>query len=496
MTVRSVSSVLWQDGMFMWPHHMQQEDRCHAERLRLSHRWNTHHNWGLRELEWDADAFQSGRLEIVRLQARMRDGTVVDVPAERRLPTLDLKELMIGKDQIRLYLAIAMVNATGPNVLAGRACDGETTDSSEGAEPITTRYRAEEFEVADENDGADPKTLAFRTLNLKLLVDVQEHTGYEVLEIAQFKKASSDDDSPRFDEFYIPPVLACDAWKPLAEQILQMLYHHLSSRMDKLAAKALTRGITFETQNPGDNKLLGRLAVLNESTAVLNTLAFAKGVHPFTAYLELCRLVGQLSIFRDNYRVPKLPRYDHDDLGTCFFRVRCFLEEDNDTVAYEERDFIGQGLRMQVAMEPVWLAPAWQLFVGVRSPLAAARVIDLLTTPGELDMKIGSGNRVDQMFMRGIEGLEFTHAPLPPRVLPMMSDLTYFQVSRDSQQAEWASVQESLVLAIRVNDTRLAIGPSRNLDGECTLSLKANEGHAATTMQFSLFVVPGEATAS
>lgn len=91
MTARSVSSVLWQDGMFMWPHHMQQEDRCHAERLRLSHRWNLHHNWGLRELEWDADAFESGRLEIVRLQARMRDGTVVEVPAEGRLPTLDLK---------------------------------------------------------------------------------------------------------------------------------------------------------------------------------------------------------------------------------------------------------------------------------------------------------------------------------------------------------------------------------------------------------------------
>src|SRR5207237_9764203 len=47
MTARSVSSVLWQDGMFMWPHHMQQEDRCHAERLRLSHRWNVHHNWGV-----------------------------------------------------------------------------------------------------------------------------------------------------------------------------------------------------------------------------------------------------------------------------------------------------------------------------------------------------------------------------------------------------------------------------------------------------------------
>src|SRR5207253_11004004 len=128
--------------------------------------------------------------------------------------------------------------------------------------------------------------------------------------------------------------------------------------MDSLAERALTRGITFETQNPGDNKLLSRLAVLNEASCVLNTIAFTKGVHPFTAYLELCRLVGQLAIFRENYRAPKLPRYDHDDLGGCFYRVKCFLEEDSDSVAYEERDFIGEALRMQVRMEAKWLEAA------------------------------------------------------------------------------------------------------------------------------------------
>jgi type VI secretion system protein ImpJ len=490
MSARSVSSVLWKDGMFMWPHHMQQEDRCHAERLRLNHRWNVHYNWGLRELTWDAEAFQSGRLDIVRLQARMRDGTVVEVPAEGRLPTLDLKELLVGKEQVRVYLAVAMPNEKGPNV-----AEPQEAGSDPGATPANTRFRVEHFPVADESDGADPKTLAFRTLNLKLLVDVEEHTGYEVLEIAQFKKAADADKAPQVDEFYIPPVLACDAWKPLAEQILQMLYHHLHSRMDSLAEKALTRGITFETQNPGDSKLLSRLAVLNEASCVLNTVAFAQGVHPFTAYLELCRLVGQLAIFREDHRAPKLPRYDHDDLGGCFFRVRCFLEEDSDTVAYEEREFIGEGLRMQVRMDAKWLEAAWQVFVGVRSQLAAARVIDLLTTPGELDMKIGSGNRVDQMFMRGMEGLEFAYAPNPPRVLPVMDDLTYFVVSRESQLSEWAHVQESLTFAIRVNDTRLALGPSGKLTGERSLSLKASDQQAATTMYLSLFVVPGEAPA-
>ena len=63
--------------------------------------------------------------------------------------------------------------------------------------------------------------------------------------------------------------------------------------------------------------------------------------------------------------------------------------------------------------------------------------------------------------MRGIKGLEFTHAPQPPRVLPNMADLSYFQVNRDSQKSEWAPVQASLTLAIRVNQNRFVVGPQR-----------------------------------
>jgi hypothetical protein len=72
--------------------------------------------------------------------------------------------------------------------------------------------------------------------------------------------------------------------------------------------------------------------------------------------------------------------------------------------------------------------------------------------------------------------------------------LTFFQVSRESQQSEWAHVQASLTLALRVNDTRLVIGSTGSLNGERNLSLQAHDAHPATTMHLSLFVVPGEAT--
>ena len=50
--------------------------------------------------------------------------------------------------------------------------------------------------------------------------------------------------------------------------------------------------------------------------SVVVILAFSRGIHPHTAYFELVKIVGQLSIFDPSRRPPEIPRYDHDDLGT------------------------------------------------------------------------------------------------------------------------------------------------------------------------------------
>src|ERR1019366_7539996 len=127
MTARSL---YWQDGMFMWPHHMQQEERLQGERIRVTNQWNVHHNWGLRLLDLDPDAFKSGRLAIRRLQARLRDGTLVEVPAEGRLPVLDLNEILLAKDQVIIYLAVAKVHASRPNASVARGAQSGNGDGA------------------------------------------------------------------------------------------------------------------------------------------------------------------------------------------------------------------------------------------------------------------------------------------------------------------------------------------------------------------------------
>ncbi|HEY7428237.1 MAG TPA: type VI secretion system baseplate subunit TssK [Gemmataceae bacterium] len=437
--------VHWYEGMFLRPQHLQAAQRCEAHQRNRGAKWDLHYNWGLRSVEMSATALANHRLVFPALEARLRDGTLVALPEDAAAPELDLKGPLERERAFRVFLAVPSLRLGRPNV----AEPGQ----NEGG-----RYLVESQDVEDENSGLHPQPLQMRRLHVKILLSNEDdHPGYEVLPIARIEKSSDADALPRLDVNYIPPLLGCDAWPPLQVGILRAVYDRIGTKIDLLAGQVLSRGISMESAATEDTRIIGQLRALNEAYTVLNLLAFAEGVHPFEAYLELCRLVGQLSIFGKKRRPPDLPRYDHDDLGRCFYAVKRYLDDLLSLIIepdWVQRPFQGAGLRMQVQLEPAWLEPAWQMFVGVQSILPADQCIGLLTTPGQLDMKIGSSDRVDAIFEYGQPGLRFNHRP-QPRALPILPGLIYFQVDRDSQVSEWQHVQKSLTFAIRLNEHRI-----------------------------------------
>ena len=224
-------------------------------------------------------------------------------PRRRRLPALDLKAVFERGNTLTVYLAVPVVNSGRPNV----AAEGEASEA--------VRYVLGTQMIEDENTGVNPQPIKVRQLNLKLLHSNQDHTGYEVIPLARITKSMKAEATPELDVTYIPPLLACDAWEPLWAGLLQPIYDRIGKKIELLANQVVSRGITFDSLGQGDPLIFAQLRELNESYAVLGILAFAQGVHPLKAYLELGRLVGQLSIFGSTRRPPDLPRYDHDDLG-------------------------------------------------------------------------------------------------------------------------------------------------------------------------------------
>ncbi len=470
MTARAVH---WHEGMFIRPHHFQTAQRHWFDVHNLSEKWDQEYNWGVRSIELDKEALSNYRVVVRALKVRLRDGTLISVPEDGTLPAVELKPAFEKGNNVAVYVGIPVTHLGRANVSMNNGAEG-------------VRYVLDTLELEDENSGLNPQFIQVRLFNLKLLLSTDDLAGYEVIPLARVEKST--EATPQLDRTYIPPLLGCDGWEPLLADILHNVYDRIGKKVDLLATQIVSRGVTLDSQAQGDPLLLAQLRELNEAYAHLGILGFARGIHPLHAYLELCRIVGQLSIFSATRRPPELPKYDHDDLGGCFFRVKQYIDALLNIVVepeYKERPFIGAGLRMQVSLEPAWLEPAWQMFVGVNTTLSVEECIRLLTKAGQLDMKIGSSERVDEIYRLGQAGLRFNHSPRPPRALPVQPGLVYFQINRESELSEWQNVQRSLTMAIRLNETRI-VG---NIQGQRTLTIRS--AGQTTTLQFTLYLVPG-----
>jgi len=87
-----------------------------------------------------------------------------------------------------------------------------------------------------------------RPLNLKLLLSTQDQAGYEVLSIARIEQSARAQATPRLDEAYIPPVLACDAWRPLNVGILKQVHNYIGKKSpEKTFALSSRKGGVGET---------------------------------------------------------------------------------------------------------------------------------------------------------------------------------------------------------------------------------------------------------
>ena len=483
----------WYQGLFLTPHHLQAMERSWVEGQRVSHEWDFPYHYGLRTLEFSPEALANHQFEIHRLNARMRDGTIVGLGDGQEPDRLDLrdaireaeglKEGQLSADleqafesqaTVRVFLAVPRLKLGRPNVQA----EGEAGD---------VRYYRCMQSVEDESRSGHEKELQFRRLNTRLLLSTQDHSGYETLPIAQVKRAGDSDARPQIDEDYIPPVLSIDAWPGLGRDIVRAIYDMIGQKMDVLSEQVRNRGIGFAATEASDLDRMMMLAELNASHSALAVSGFCSGFHPLLSYMQLCEIAGRLAIFSEERRPEPVPPYDHEDLGSIFRlirdRIKTYLYSVRE-YEYEQRYFVGMGLGMQATLEPHWLHTDWQWYIGVnKGDLTEQECRDLLM-PGELDWKFGSSRQVEVLFRQRAEGLQMQQLDHVVRALPNRPDWVYYEVAKEGPA--WRDVQETQSLGMRFKDELLA--NRDHLQGNRTVVVQRRG--RKIELQFALFAVP------
>jgi type VI secretion system protein ImpJ len=480
----------WYEGAFLRPQHFQAADRYWAEQLHASHQWSNPYSYGICEIAFSRDALAGHQFELQRLRARLRDGTLVDLGGETAPDRLDMRSpagggLAVPAAQSALAdafekSAVVKVYLGVPRTVMGRP----NVASSSGDADV--RYVDVTTNVQDESWGGGEEQIQFRKLNAVLLLSTQDLSGYELLPLAQIKRAGDGEAAPQLDETFIPPVLRIDAWPQLSRDMVRAVYDMVGGKIETLSRQIASRGIGLESTEPGDVDRILMLSALNAAHAVLAVLAFAQDVHPREAYMELCRVAGQLGIFGPDRRLTGILPYDHDDLHRIFLDIRLRIEGLLNSVRdyeFEQRSFIGVGLGMQVSLEPRWFNSDWQWYIGVnKGELSPRECLELLT---QLDWKLGSSRQVELLFKHRAAGVQLLPVERVVRALPARNDWMYFEVPRQDTPA-WQDVQQTQTLAMRLKDS-LIMNLDR-LQGEQNLVVSAFG--RKNSLKFALFAVP------
>lgn len=484
--------VNWSEGMFLLPHHFQAAEKYWSEYVQTSEKWDHAYNYGLQRLEYSPDAIGNFQFEVNALHARTKDGTLVIVAPEQDLDraamkeaiqqlegalkniVADLKNSLQVEPVVRVYLGVPRLKAGTSNVRREWETNGKQ------------RFIELKRPYLEEGAGVNEQEISVKALNVRLLLSTDDLSGYELLPIAQVQRADERSPHPQLDVRYIPPMIDISCWPPLQRDVVRAIYDIIGKKIEVLTQQVITRGLSLTSQGPGDLDRILMLSQLNEAYATLTVLAFAQGVHPFVAYKELCRLVGKLSIFGKDRRVPDVPHYDHDDLGRIFYwikeRILQLLESVKD-YEYEMQKFIGVGLGLQVSLAEKWLRSDWKWYVGVVHENVSDEECRELLGQKYLDWKLGSQREVEVLFTLAKPGLHLVPLNYTPRALPVGGNWAYYEVSRDGEA--WRDVQLTQTLAMRLRDTQIV----NRLELQGQHRIMVNFKGKRAELEFALFAV-------
>lgn len=469
--------VHWYQGLFIRPQHLQAADRFHVQLASTSQQWDHPYGYGLQSFGYSRDALASGLFRVDRLDARLRDGTLVRLDEGQELE-VDLKaafETQSSEDSettLKIHVGVPKLNMGGVNVAE------EPTNA-------TARYVRTQMNVMDENGQDSGQSIEFRRLNVRLIVG-GDTSGYEVLPIARVKSATDRHVQPDLDDTYIPPTLSTQSWPHLRRHFIQGIRDVLSGNMDSLSEPVRQLRVGQHSLEPADSGRVSMLDRLNEAYSTLDVMAPALGVHPFVAYTELARILGRLSIFSRERRAIAVEPYDHDNLGFIFTDIREKILNILYSTQFDEHlraNFEGHGATMLAKLGPEWFDPEWEWYLGVeRGSVSESNLRDLLENSSDWYWVFASADQVEDFFHVRQSGLrrEIVSSTIPD--LPSRQFWTYYKVSQDEYESPaWAEIRRTQTVAMRVRNYDELTG-ARHLD------VVTPDGNRAR-LRFALFAI-------
>jgi type VI secretion system protein ImpJ len=427
------AKVIWSEGLFLRPHHFQQLER-HLEALleaRLAG-FGAQAQSGFLRIEIDPALLLQGKVQVASAAGLFPDGTPFELPAPAcLLEPFDVPEGT--RDQV-IHLGVMLRRASSKTV----ALDARATGAPR------TRYAAVDATIADNVAGFDGEAeLKVGALQLSLGTQETQRGTMATLPVARVVERQASR-GVVLDPKFVPPLLDVAA-HPVARGWLEELHGLVRQRAEALAGR-MVHAAAGGVADTADFLLL---LACNRFEPLLAQLRQVAPLHPQHLYCEMLRMAGECATFgRESRRVPELPLYRHLALAECFGPV---MEEirralaaviDPSVVRIPLRD-IGKGVYRADVPDARLVSSGFFVLA------AAAQVsVDRLRAAIPMQVKIGPPEKLRDMVMLNLPGIELESLQYPPRQIPFHANFSYFQL--DKSNALWQAIEVSRAMGLYV----------------------------------------------
>ena len=414
--MRSLSQVVWSEGMYLGPHEFQAQARYFEDAIHFAADALWFQSYGLISSTLDSDALRNGTVSLVHASGIFPDGTPFYMPQSDAIPAVrQIADLFPPtRDTLTIYLGIHERKAGARNcALVG--------------DPGETRYFSELRSFNDETSGTDSRSVPIRRKNIRLVLESELTDVTVALPLARARRDGSGHFI--FDPSFVPPCVQITASEPLM-LMLRRLIEILESKSSALA-RGKAGGGSLAEFSQRDLANFWLMHAVNSGLAALRHLWISKRGHPEQLFMEMSRLGGALCTFALDSHPRTMPIYDHRNLSECFEKLDEHIRTHLETIVptncvpiqlTKVADYFYEG---DVNDSRMLGRARWVL--GVHARLGEAEVIERVPQL----VKLCSAKFVGELVKRAMAGLALVHLPVPPPAVPARVETMYFGVSRD-----------------------------------------------------------------
>jgi len=430
------AKVVWSSGMFLQPHHFQQETRYLERLVDARARCISPNAWGFTELELDEGLLTLGKLGIARASGLLPDGTPFSMPQLDPLPPpmnvpADIKGEIV-------YLALPL-QREGLNEVDF----GTGSGTAEGGD--LARFAAEEEDVRDNTDASDePTTIQTGKLRLRLVRAKEANEAYALLGVALVVERRSDG-QVTLERNYIAPQVSIEATAQLSASA-SLLHGLILQRAQALAGRMgqLSHGVSELAD-------FLMLQTLNRNEPVFSQHAATPNVHPKELHGDCLRLAGDLAtLATTSRRPPEFPPYRHDDLARSFTPVfdelrrmlTSVLEQNAIQIELVDRKY---GVRTAVISD-LELVRTGTLVLAVNAQVSGEQLRQRFPA----QTKLGPVDKIRDLVNLQLPGIALRSMPVAPRQLPFHAGFFYFELDRAATEL-WKPIEQNGSVALHIS---------------------------------------------